>query len=501
MKIQKYMFSSFLFNGKSVLSAMIFLALFVQGSAQTWSNAVEQFVPHLGMGVFKFEQYNDKLIVGGGFTESYEGELYSRIFSWDGQTIEHFGCGFTNVCDSLSDHTSVAKVRDIEIFQDTIYACGNFNYSGNTQLDGIAKWDGETWLPVDSGFNSQVTGLRVIGGKLHAVGWFTGSGATNLNGVAVLENGQWHDPYQTPVFSDLDNAINLVSTILDYEGKIYIGGNFGTTGSEVQDLGVYDPETGWGGVYGWEVGSISFVSCMGIYQNELVVGGNFSRPQNINSPGNYVCTFDGENWDDLNSGLFSDVWPSSLNIVYDLFVDGNDLYVSGLPLFAEGQSTSGVALWNGSNWCTFNPDFEVTSPLNSIQSICKFQDAIYIGGAGSILLGGEPEDPEILNSIVRIDPESAECTVSVGDPSSSKPELSVYPNPATTQLTIQSSVDFESLQIIDLSGRLIITAGSETFHTSKYCQIDVTALSQGVYVLNVFHSSGQRTARRFVLSP
>jgi hypothetical protein len=380
MKTPKSMHSSFLFNIRSLLAVGVGLVLVVHAKAQTWSNAIEQFVIHPGSVVYKLKIHEDKLIVGGGFIESQQGELYSRIFSWDGETIEHFGCGFTNVCDSLSDQTVSTRVLDMEVFQDTIYACGVFQYSGETVLNGIAKWDGTHWLPVDSGFNGQVTDMQVIDGKLHAVGWFTQSGATGLNGVAVLDNGEWHDPYQTPVFSDLENAMNRVGAIQDYQGKIYIGGNLGTAGSEVQDLAVYDPETGWGAANGWAVGPMSFVACMDIYQNKLVIGGNFSRPQNNGSPGNYVCTYDGENWDDLSGGLFSEQWPSALNIVYDIFVEGNELYVSGLPLFAGGQSTSGVALWNGTAWCAYNPDFEFTSPMSSIQSICKFQDAIYIGG-------------------------------------------------------------------------------------------------------------------------
>jgi Secretion system C-terminal sorting domain len=69
------------------------------------------------------------------------------------------------------------------------------------------------------------------------------------------------------------------------------------------------------------------------------------------------------------------------------------------------------------------------------------------------------------------------------------PELSIsyYPNPAKDEITIEAfgcDVQIQSLQIIDLWGRLITTA-----KPTKDNKLNLTGLSQGVYVIRVLLSN------------
>lgn len=70
-------------------------------------------------------------------------------------------------------------------------------------------------------------------------------------------------------------------------------------------------------------------------------------------------------------------------------------------------------------------------------------------------------------------------------------QLSVYPNPATSMLTIETKAEIQSIQIFDMSGAMMLTETSSNF--------SVASLEQGVYFINVYTSEGLVT-KRFVKS-
>ena len=49
-------------------------------------------------------------------------------------------------------------VRSIIKYKDTIYITGEFSYSGNTTLNGIAKWDGSKWKNIGTGLKVSIGG-------------------------------------------------------------------------------------------------------------------------------------------------------------------------------------------------------------------------------------------------------------------------------------------------------------------------------------------------------
>lgn len=123
-----------------------------------------------------------------------------------------------------------------------------------------------------------------------------------------------------------------------------------------------------------------------------------------------------------------------------------------------------------------------------------------LGGAGAILPGAEPEDPEILNCIVRIAPESADCTVQVGEVPSEQPTVVVYPNPAATQLIVETSQGIESLRIVDSAARMVYDLARGTHQGAMPKHVDVSAWPNGLYVLIISHTNGQRSSQRFAVN-
>jgi hypothetical protein len=73
-------------------------------------------------------------------------------------------------------------------------------------------------------------------------------------------------------------------------------------------------------------------------------------------------------------------------------------------------------------------------------------------------------------------------------------ELRVFPNPASNQLTIVAASPIEQIVISDLWGRIVLV----NTQMPATVQLDIAALSAGVYVATVEHANGTRTAVRFV---
>lgn len=67
-------------------------------------------------------------------------------------------------------------------------------------------------------------------------------------------------------------------------------------------------------------------------------------------------------------------------------------------------------------------------------------------------------------------------------------EISVYPNPATDIININSSLNsFNSVSVVDLNGRVV---KSMNFNTVTEAQINISDLANGVYIMNITSENG-----------
>ncbi|MGH1384067.1 T9SS type A sorting domain-containing protein [Kordia sp.] len=83
---------------------------------------------------------------------------------------------------------------------------------------------------------------------------------------------------------------------------------------------------------------------------------------------------------------------------------------------------------------------------------------------------------------------SDNCTLSVEE--FTKPNFTLYPNPTKNTLNIEANNTFSEVIIYNFLGREIVKTNSKT--------IDVSNLSQGMYVLKITSVEGTQTAKRFI---
>lgn len=74
--------------------------------------------------------------------------------------------------------------------------------------------------------------------------------------------------------------------------------------------------------------------------------------------------------------------------------------------------------------------------------------------------------------------------------------LTLYPNPANKQLSINAANPFSDIQIIDLNGRVVF---ARQFNTGNI-QIDVADLDNGMYVIKAYTYDGSLITRRLIIS-
>lgn len=239
-----------------------------------------------------------------------------------------------------------------------LYAGGLFEEIGGQAAGNMARWDGSTWSVVGGGIGDAASG-RVLamathddgsGEALYAAGFFRSAGGSDINDLARWDGDTW-----TAVGED-DGRFSirtLASVDLGDGPRLIAAGRHGQRGDLLlSGLGLWDGDA-WsvpeGGV---SMGTLGSVLALTVFDDgsgpQLIAGGEFERAGPI--AGNSVARWDGERWHELGDGL----GDASIR-VYALaaFDDGSGpvLYAGGGPLFGPGvPGGTHIARWNGSDW-------------------------------------------------------------------------------------------------------------------------------------------------------
>ena len=123
--------------------------------------------------------------------------------------------------------------------------------------------------------------------------------------------------------------------------------------------------------------------------------------------------------------------------------------------------------------------FSLTSETGSVANAAIFQYGYSVTGVNA----NPAQESALGNAVVNAQP------LSVADFTKSK--AVIYPNPATNLLNIVTDYAIEQVTVYNLSGQKVIEAAPK----STTATIDVTALSNGVYIINTTTNGTVNTAR------
>jgi hypothetical protein len=169
-----------------------------------------------------------------------------------------------------------------------LYAGGDFTTAGGVAANGIAKWDGSSWSPLGSGLawpsgDRPVYALAVFddggGAALYAGGALTSAGGVSANRIARWDGSSW-----TPVDSGVSGGtgVAFVSSLAVHDDgsgpALFVGGNFTFAGAVPASRigGTAPPGPRWGAAweewYPWVTALTAFDDGSG---QALFTGGRF----------------------------------------------------------------------------------------------------------------------------------------------------------------------------------------------------------------------------------
>ena len=122
-------------------------------------------------------------------------------------------------------------------------------------------------------------------------------------------------------------------------------------------------------------------NCFTIYNNQLIVGGNFENAGGNNSK--CIASWDGSNWSPMNTGIeMLGLGISFYAKVRSLAVFNNTLFAGGCFNSAGGTPLNNLAKWNGTSWLPVTLNMHTPSYVygGGIYSLLVFNNALYVAG-------------------------------------------------------------------------------------------------------------------------
>ena len=252
-----------------------------------------------------------------------------------------------------------------------------FNNNLWVASDYPCYFDGSNWITVANGLIYPLGvgvfyTLAVFNNTLFGGGFFTVLTPENnwYNNVARLHNGSW-----TTCGNGLgDDGCGIdgeVYYLIEYNGNLYAGGNFGSAGGDPlspQEVGYI---ARFDGSLWHPVGSgvNDKITDMAVYDNKLVVSGYFTEAGGI--PANHVSCWDGSTWSALGSGTDGKVTA--------LAVHDGCLYIGGLFDNAGGSPAKNIAKWDGMKWSSVGDGL-----MAQVYTLASYRGKLYAGGDGIV---------------------------------------------------------------------------------------------------------------------
>ncbi|MCW3072090.1 MAG: hypothetical protein JWO44_1980 [Bacteroidetes bacterium] len=437
---------------------ILLLLLLRVGQAQNWAllNGGATDVVHCVFG----DTVNNVVYATGFFT-SIGGVSANHIAKWDGATWQQVGSGLPN--ESSSAHA-------FDIYNGDLILMNCLFSSFHSQ---VGRWNGSGWDSIGNNFRDGLFGIRVFNNELYAYGEFLAKNSTIYNSLAKWDGTDWGSigfPYKIGTSPARINCLGM------YQNELYAGGLFldslGGDAMLAKFNGSY-----WSIVGGGIHGSFDQVTDMEVYQNELYIAGNFKANDGNISSG--ILRWDNNSLRDVGGGITTNY---IYNQIADLVVMDNKLYAGGHFEEIGGIPANEIASWDGVNWCGFgNTDY------SSINCLTAMNHELY-------LCTGQIWDVDTMNYITKsigipISDTCGHISVGINEQNSITENLTVYPNPATNQISVEFTLIDNKHTFIEVKNVLGQTVkkidGSSISNGVNRTEINVNELPNGLYFIQL----------------
>jgi trimeric autotransporter adhesin len=316
------------------------------------------------------------LHAGGEFTFAADDEV--SVAKWTGSDWVPIGAGFGG---GLNGGPCVRSVRSLAVHDDgqgpSLYAGGTFVQAGGVVVNGIARWNGTSWVPLRGGLTyttatlcgpmvqSMATYDDGGGPALYAAGSFDLAGGMSAKNIAKWDGAGW-SPLGLGVQVLVQNFFGTWNPFPDAD--------------TVRALCVHDNGTG----------------------PELYAAGRFNEAGGTLLPGMLVARWNGASWFPVGDQFGGWASPAVLSMTTVSTVIGEMLVIGGRDLlytstnFAVG-SLNNVGYLSGNTWLAIGSGLREANPFAyvpaSVNAVRFWDDggglALYAGG-DFVRSGGAP---------------------------------------------------------------------------------------------------------------
>lgn len=414
----------------------------------------------LGNLVYDLKSYKCKLYAAGQFS-SINNQAVGNIAYWDGTNWNPIPGGGTN-----------GPIRVLEVHNGLLYVGGRFTLAGSVPVNNLAVWNGSNWADVGGGVTGinpspTVFALLSTNNGLIVGGQFAQLGNSSIVNNIALWNGSWSAPFA--------NGIPYpIGTLRIYNSDLYAAGAFFSA--------PYYNIAKWNGI-SWSPlspngitlqNNVTYdgVSSSFIWNNELLIGGNFKNAENIPNT-RKITRWNGSNFLSMIEGDIADTTASIRDFIrYD-----GDLFVGGAFSMIGNTAALGVARSVNSNWNSVNHTGKLVWALETYDSCGAIPCDLYSAGEGFL--------------------NRWKCITSVENNNVSS-WVKIYPNPArdvlNIKLEVQGDGEFE-YRITNITGQELRKV---KFLNLTSIQIDIQDIPSGLYQIEVTHKTKGKAQKKFV---
>lgn len=217
-------------------------------------------------------------------------------------------------------------------------------------------------------------------------------------------------------------------------------------------------------------------------------GSSYVKLTTVTRSGSTQASYDGVYGGTIIQTLVTTSQPSSFSFKYKYAAANSDsaiVFIQGTKWNGSSAAVVGQGYYivaaNASSWTT------VTNQAINWASAPDTLEIFISSSIGDVLSGGyTPQD----NSIFEVDQFTmAGGTASINELTANT--VSIYPNPATTVLNIDSKESVSAVEILTTDGKVVAT-------TANTSNISVEALNAGMYIYRVTTVSGKVETGNFV---
>lgn len=258
-------------------------------------------------------------------------------------------------------------VHALYIHQGMLYVGGRFLFAGSALANNIARWDGATWLTMETGVSGSVYAITARANMIIVGGGFASAGPEVAKNIA-----QWDVATErwSRLGSDYEGLNDTVYTLLTVGTDVYVGGRFVRTFAGSPQISLLRIAR-WNGAR-WSAVGPGFnnpVRALAAVDTVVFAGGSFT--QSGGAPVLRIAKLDrgAQSWSQGGAGFNGEVRA--------LLASGSNLWASGAFTSSGPQSILRIAHWNSASdrWEAVGAGFNAT-----VNGLAYFKGEIYAGG-------------------------------------------------------------------------------------------------------------------------